>query len=103
MKREQPEIIEAEIIEDFPTKHAKQDTLNGGEPVRPTIIRANQRPVWATADDHARPQGDLGGMLGGFLTLAVGFLVTVFILLVSVCIIIPFTLIMRAVGVRKRN
>lgn len=90
---QEPEIIEAEIVEDFSTEHAKQDTLNGGKPVRPTLIRANERPAWSTPGDHARPKGDLGGMLGGFLTLAVGFLVTVFILLVSVCIIIPFTLI----------
>lgn len=103
MKHNEPEIIEAEIVEDYSTAHAKRDTLNGGEPVRPTIIRANQRPAWSTPGDHARPQGDRGGMLGGFLTLAIGFLVTLFILLVSVCIIIPFTLIMRALGVHKRN
>lgn len=100
---QEPEIIEAEIVEDFSTEHAKQETLNGGEPVRPKIIRANLPPAWHTPGDHARPQGDLGGMLGGFLTLAIGFLVTIFILIISVCIIIPFTLIMRAFGVRKRN
>ncbi len=103
MRKDKPEIIEAEIVEDFSTEHAKHDTLNGGEPVRPTVIRANQRPAWSTPGDHARPYGDRGGMLGGFLTLAIGFLVTLFILLVSVCIIIPFTLIMRALGVHKRN
>ena len=100
---QEPEIIEAEIVEDFSTTNAKQETLNGSEPVRPQIIRANEPPAWHTPGDHARPKGDLGGMLGGFLTLAVGFLVTVFILIISVCIIIPFTLIMRALGVRKRN
>lgn len=98
---QEPEIIEAEIVEDVSTHHAKRDTLNGGEPVRATPIRANEPPVWYTPGDHARPQGDLGGMLGGFLTLAVGFLVTVFILIVSVCLIIPFTLIMRALGWKK--
>ncbi len=99
----EPEIIEAEIVEDFSTDNAKQETLNDGEPVRPKIIRANLPPAWHTPGDHARSQGDLGGMLGGFLTLAVGFLVTVFILILSVCIILPFTLIMRTLGVRKRN
>ena len=98
-----PEIIEAEVVEDFSAKHAKRDTLNGGEPVHPTIIRANQRPSWSTPGDHARPQGDIGGMLGGFLTLTIGFLVTLFILIISVCIIIPFTLILHALGVRKQN
>ncbi len=100
---QEPEIIEAEIVENVSTQDAKHHTLNGGEPVRPTPIRANEPPAWHTPGDHARPKGDLGGMLGGFLTLAAGFLVTAFILLVSVCIIVPFTLIMRAVGVHKSN
>lgn len=100
---DEPEIIEAEIVDDLSTQNAKRDTLNGGEPVRPTVIRANEPPSWHTPGDHARPKGDLGGMLGGFLTLAVGFLVTVFVLIVSMCIIIPFTFIVRMLGVRKRN
>lgn len=95
------EIIEAEIVEDFSTENAKRTTLSGNE-VSPRL-RANEPPPWHTPGDHARPKGDLGGMLGGFLTLAVGFLVTVFILIVSVCIVIPFTLILRALGLRKRN
>lgn len=100
---QEPEIIEAEIVENVSTQDAKRHTLNDGEPVRPTPIRANEPPTWHTPGDHARPKGDLGGMLGGFLTLAAGFLVTVFILLVFICIIVPFTLIMRAVGVHKSN
>ncbi len=99
----EPEIIEAEIVEDFSTTNAKQATLNGGEPVRPTLIRANARPAWHTPGDHARPQGDRGGMLGGFLVLAMGFLVTAFVLVVSVCIVIPFTILMRLFGVHKRG
>lgn len=95
------EIIEAEIVQDVDTAHAKHATLNGSE-VTPRL-RANEPPPWHTPGDHARPKGDLGGMLGGFLTLAVGFLVTVFVLIVSVCIVIPFTLILRALGVRKRH
>ncbi len=100
---DKPEIIEAEIVQDFSTQNAKRTTLNDGEPLRPTVIRANEPPPWHTPGDHARPKGDLGGMLGGFLTLAIGFLVTVFILIVSVCIVIPFTLILRALGMQKRN
>lgn len=67
------------------------------------VIQANQPPAWNDPNDHARPQGDLGGMIGGFLTLAAGFLVTVCILIVSVCIIIPLSLILRVLGVRKHN
>ena len=103
MSANEPEIIEAEIVDDLSTQNAKQATLNDGEPVRPTVIRANEPPAWHTPGDHARPKGDLGGMLGGFLTLTVGFLVTLFILIVSVCIILPFTLILHTLGVRKRN
>ena len=110
MKDQEPEIIEAEIVEDIDTAHAKRETLNGGEPVRPTVrqanvrpatIRANVRPQWDTPGDHARPQGDRGGMLGGFLVLALGFVVTVVVLLVSLCIVIPFTILLRVLGVRK--
>lgn len=67
------------------------------------IIQANEPPKWNDPNDHARPQGDLGGMIGGFLTLAIGFLVTIFVLLVSVCILVPFSLILRVLGVRKHN
>ncbi len=100
---QEPEIIEAEIVEDISTQHAKAHTLNGGEPLRPTVIRANARPAWATPGDHARPQGDRGGMLGGFLVLAIGFFVTAFVLIVSVCIVVPFRLLMHLFGMHKRN
>ena len=99
MAEQEPEIIEAQIVEDFDTKHAKR-TILAGEEVK---LRANQPPSWHTPGDHARPQGDLGGMLGGFLTLTLGFLVTVFFLLISVCIIIPFTLLLRLINVQKHH
>ncbi len=100
---QEPEIIEAEIVEEVSTRHAKRVTLNGGEPLRPKIIRANEPPLWHTPGDHARPQGDRGGLLGGFFVLALGFIVTAFVLLVSVCVILPFTLLMRLLGVQKRS
>lgn len=98
-----PQIIEAEIVEDVDTTHAKRATLTGEVSPVTQRVRANERPAWHTPGDHARPYGDHSGLLGGFLTLAVGFLVTLFILIVSVCIIIPFTLLMRLIGVHKRN
>lgn len=103
MSDQEPEIIEAEIVETFDTANAKKETLNGGEPVRPVVLRANEPPEWDTPGDHARVYGDRGGLLGGFLVLATGFFVTLFVLLVSVCIIIPFTLLMRVLGVRKNK
>lgn len=103
MTDQEPEIIEAEIVENFDTAHAKKETLNSGKPVRSNVIRANERPEWATPADHARTQGDRGGLLGGFLVLALGFLVTAIVLLVSVCIVIPFTLLMRVLGVHRQR
>ncbi len=104
MENQEAEIMEAEIVEDnLSTKHAKQETLNGAEPVRPAIIRANEPPPWHTPGDHARPYGDRSGLWGGFLVLAVGFVSTILVLLVSVCIIIPFTILMRIVGVQKNK
>ena len=100
---QEPEIIEAEIVEDIDTRHAKRATLNGGEPLRPKIIRANEPPPWNTPEEHARPQGDRGGLLGGFLVLALGFLVTAFVLFFSVWIVLPFSILMRALGVQKRR
>ena len=99
MPHTEPEIIEAEIVEDATTR----PPINDKEPLRPTVISANARPTWHTPGDHARPYGDLGGMLGGFLVLAMGFLVTIFVLIVSVCIVIPFTLLTRLFGLHKNK
>ncbi len=103
MPNPEPEIIEAEIVEDVSTNHAKKETLNGGVPLRPTVLHANARPSWHTPGDHARPQGDRSGLLGGFLVLALGFIVTALVLLISVCIIIPFTLLTRLLGLHKNK
>ena len=104
MTAQDPEIIEAEIVEnDFSTHNAKKETLNGAEPLRPTVIQANEPPRWHTPTDHARPYGDRGGLLGGFLVLSLGFLITVCVLLFSVCIVIPFTILMRVLGMRKNK
>ncbi len=99
MPHTEPEIIEAEIVEDVSTR----PPLNNKDPLRPTIITANARPAWHTPGDHARPYGDRGGMLGGFLVLALGFIVTVLVLFISVCIIIPFTLLTRLLGLHKNK
>ena len=102
MSANEPEIIEAEIVEDSHPIHAKQTILTG-EVSTTGPLRANERPDWHTPGDHARPQGDHGGMVGGFLVLAMGFIVTLLVLLISVCIVIPFSIFMRLLGVHKRN
>lgn len=104
MPQNEPEIIEAEIVEDFSPTNAKRTTLTGEvSPVSTEQVRANEPPPWNTPGDHARPYGDRGGLLGGFLVLTLGFVVTLFVLLFSVCIIIPFTLLMRLLGVHKHR
>ncbi len=96
----EPEIIEAEIVENDATR----TTVHGEvSPLPAKQVRANEPPPWHTPGDHARPYGDRGGLLGGFLVLALGFVVTVFVLLFSVCVIIPFTILMRLLGVHKHR
>ena len=90
MPLNEPEIIEAEIVEN--------NSEQGPLPRADISV-----PAWHTPGDHARPQGDHGGMLGGFLVLALGFVVTILVLLISIFIIIPFTLLMRLLGMHKRN
>ena len=94
MHPNEPEIIEAEIVENS----TQQESL----PQEKVILQANARPTWHTPGDHARPYGDRGGMLGGFLVLALGFIVTVFVLLFSVCVVIPVTILMRLLGMHKK-
>lgn len=96
---QEPEIIEAEIVENTEVPSAKPAAL---EPVSP-VWHANEPPPWHNPTDHARPYGDHGGMLGGFWVLAIGFIVTAIVLLVSVCIVIPCTLLMRLLGIHKRR
>lgn len=105
MPNPQPEIIEAQIVEDANTTNAKRTVLQGevSSFSARQPVQANARPAWHTPGDHARPQGDRGGLLSGFWVLAIGFVVTVCVLVFSVCIMIPFALLMRLLRVHKRR
>lgn len=61
--------------------------------IEPEIIDENGRPV--SPRDHARPQGDHSGVLGGMLVLAVGFIATAAVILFSVFILCPLMLLGR--------
>ena len=100
MTRNEPEIIEAEIVETASTRTPVHGEVS---PLPTEQVRANEPPPWHIPGDHARPYGDRGGLLGGFLVLALGFIVTLFVLLFSVCVVIPFTILMRLLGVHKRR
>lgn len=66
------------------------------------VLQANQPPKWNDPHDHARPQGDTGGVLSGFVTFFVGFVVTVAVILFTVCILVPLALIGKMVGKQIR-
>jgi len=66
------------------------------------VLQANQPPAWNDPHDHARPQGDTSGVLGGFVTFLFGFAVTVAVILFTVCILVPIALIGRIIGKQIR-
>ena len=64
--------------------------------IEPEILDENGLPVAPDSSrDHARPQGDTGGLLSGMLVLAVGFLATAAVILFSVFILCPLMLLGR--------
>ncbi|MBR4682917.1 MAG: hypothetical protein IKP06_06430 [Elusimicrobiaceae bacterium] len=72
--------------------------------IEPEIIDENGLPVTAQAPrDHARPEGDNGGLLGGMLVLAVGFLATAAVILFSVFILCPLMLLGRLLHFEVRS
>jgi len=72
------EIIEAEVLDEH------------GRPISQIGVPSGYDP---NSKDHARPKGDNGGLLGGFLVLFVGFCMTIAVVLFSVCIVLPVMLI----------
>ncbi|MCQ2410553.1 MAG: hypothetical protein MJ053_03405 [Elusimicrobiaceae bacterium] len=80
MKDAAPEIIEAEVIDE------------NGRVISPV-----------SSKDHARPQGDNGGLLSGMLVLAVGFVATVAVLLFSIFILCPLMLLGRLLHFEVRS
>ena len=55
-----------------------------------------------SSQDHARPYGDTGGLLGGMLVLVVGFFATMAVILFSVFIVVPLLLLGRLLGFSVR-
>lgn len=80
----QPEIIEAEIIDEH------------GRTVVPQPDGDHPRP-------HARPKGDKGGLVGGFFVLAFGFMVTLFVAAFTIFIVLPLALIGRIFGMQLKT
>ncbi len=64
--------------------------------IEPEVLDENGLPVTPIPPrDKARPQGDTGGLLGGMLVLAVGFIATAAVILFSVLIVCPLMLLGR--------
>ena len=72
--------------------------------IEPEIIdETGQLISPAPPQARARAQGDTGGLLGGLLVLAVGFLATVAVILFSVFIVVPLMLLGRLLGYQMRT
>ena len=68
------EIIEAEVLDEH------------GRPLSQIGVPSGYDPK---STDHARPKGDTGGMLGGFLVLFTGFMLTLLVVFFSLFIVFP--------------
>ena len=66
------------------------------------VLQANEPPKWNDPNDHARPQGDTGGVMSGFITFFFGLVVTGAVILFTVCILLPLALIGRIIGKQIR-
>ena len=79
--------------------------LQNPEVIEPEIIDESGQviPSAGSSREHARPQGDTSGVLGGLLVLAVGFLTTVAVLLFSVLVLVPLMLLGRLFGWQIRT
>jgi len=69
--------------------------------IEPEILDENGCPV--VVEDHARPKGDTGGVLGGMMVLFVGLVMTVFVALFTLFIVCPFVLLGRCLGLTIRR
>ncbi|MBR4355268.1 MAG: hypothetical protein IKP96_01665 [Elusimicrobiaceae bacterium] len=71
--------------------------------IHPEVLDENGRVICAkTPQDHARPQGDTGGLLSGLLVLTVGFLTTIAVILFGLVVVCPLLLLGRLFGFQVR-
>jgi len=69
----------------------------GGPVIEPEIIDENGVVV-TPQPDHARPQGDTSGALGGIAVLAVGFVMTILVAAFTLLVLCPLMLLGRLFG-----
>lgn len=75
------------------------------EIIEPEILDENGNPIGGehTPKDSARPKGDNGGIFGGILVLAFGFIMTLLVVAFSIFILVPLMLIGRVLGFQVRT
>ena len=75
------------------------------EIIEPEILDENGNPIGGehTPKDSARPKGDNGGIFGGILVLAFGFIMTLLVAAFSIFILVPLMLIGRVLGFQVRT
>lgn len=82
-----------------------KDIVRAEEVIEPEILDENGNPVEdeSRPKDSARPQGDMGGVVGGVFVLAFGFIVTLLVAAFSIFIILPLMLLGRLLGFQVRT
>ncbi len=75
------------------------------EIIEPEILDENGNPIGGEQPpkDSARQKGDTGGIFGGILVLAFGFIMTLLVAAFSIFILVPLMLIGRVLGFQVRT
>ena len=81
-----------------------KEIIQTEEVIEPEILDENGKPIHAEpARDSARPQGDTGGIIGGVLVLAFGFIMTLLVAVFSICVVLPLMLLGRLLGMQIKT
>ena len=82
-----------------------KDLVRTEEIIEPEILDENGNPIGGepTPKDSARRKGDNGGIFGGILVLAFGFIMTLLVAAFSIFILVPLMLIGRVLGFQVRT
>ena len=82
-----------------------KDLVRTEEIIEPEILDENGNPIGGEhpPKDSARRKGDNGGIFGGVLVLALGFIMTLLVAVFSLLVVVPLMLIGRVLGVQVRT
>ena len=82
-----------------------KDLVRTEEIIEPEILDENGNPIGGehTPKDSARRKGDNGGIFGGVLVLALGFIMTLLVAAFSLLVVVPLMLIGRVLGFQVRT